>query len=77
VLFCADRFQSNVDDILSGSSNHIVQSYYNSLLSDAQLSLSSFLYELLSIRDSRQSCFGNIAFTIAELNDIINHICTS
>jgi hypothetical protein len=74
VLFCADRFQSNVDAILSGSSNHIVHSYHHSSLSGAQLSASSFLSELLSIRDSRQSF---IAFTLAELNDIIKHICTS
>ena len=26
VLHCADRFQSNIDDIISGSSNHIVHS---------------------------------------------------
>jgi hypothetical protein len=35
VLFCADRFQSNVDDILSGSPNHIVHSYFKNSVSEA------------------------------------------
>jgi len=36
VLLCADRLQSNIDDILSGSSNHIVHSHYNSSIADDQ-----------------------------------------
>jgi len=77
ILFCADRYQSNVVNILSGSSNYIVQSYYNRSIADAEQRASSFLSELVSIRDSRQSFFGHVALTKAELDDIINHICTS
>ena len=57
MLFCADRYQTNIDDILSGSSNYIVYSHYNCSISDVQLRASSFLSELVSIRDSRQSFF--------------------
>jgi len=38
--------------------------------------LSSFLFELVGIRGSRQSYFDNVAFTKVELTDIINHIST-
>jgi hypothetical protein len=52
-LFCADRYQTTVDDILSGSSNYIVYSHYNRSITDVQLRASSFLSELVSNRDSR------------------------
>ena len=78
ILFCADRYQTNIDDILSGSSNYIVYSHYNRSLADVQLRSSSFLSELVSIsQDSRHSFFGSVAFIKAELADIINHICIS
>jgi len=77
ILLCADRFKTNIDGILHGSSNYIVHSYYNRSIADVQLRASSFMYELISIRDSRQSYFGNIAVTKAELTDIIYHICSS
>ena len=67
--------QTNINDILSGSSNYIVYSHYNCSISDVQLRASSFLSELVSIRDSRQSFFDSVAFTKAELADIINDIC--
>ena len=54
ILFCADRYQTTVDDILSGSSNYIVYSHYNRSITDVQLRASSFLSELVSNRDSRQ-----------------------
>ena len=66
----------NIDYILSGSSNCIVHSYYNRSIADVQLRASSFLSELVSIRDSRQSISGDVAFTKAELAVIINHICS-
>jgi len=77
VLFCADQFQSNIDDIFSGSSNHIVHSHNSSSIADAQLRISSFLSELVVIRYSRHSFFGHAAFTKADLVDIINNICTT
>jgi len=77
ILFCANRFETNIDGILNGSYNYIVHSYYNRSIANVQLRVSSFLYELISIRDSRQSYFGNVAFTKEELTDIINHICSS
>ena len=77
ILFCADQYQTTIDDILSGSSDYIVYSHYNRSIADVQLRTSSFLSELVSIRDSGQSSFGSVAFTKAELTDIINHICIS
>ena len=57
ILLCADRYQTNIDDILSGSSNYIVHSHYNRSIADVQLHASNFLSELVIIRDSRQSVF--------------------
>jgi len=59
ILFCADRFQTNIDGIFIGSSNYIVHSYYNRSIANDHLRASSFLYELVSNRNSRQSYFGN------------------
>jgi len=73
----SDRFKTNIDGILHGSSNYIVHSYYNRSIADVQLRASSFLFELISTRDSRQSYFGNVTVTRAQLTDIINHICSS
>jgi len=39
ILFCADRFQTNIDGILNGSSNYIVHSYYTRLIADIQLNV--------------------------------------
>jgi len=58
ILFCADRFKTNIDAILHGSSSYIVHSNYNRSIADVQLHASSFLLELISTRDSRQSYFG-------------------
>ena len=77
ILFCADRYQTNIDDILGGYTNYIVHSHYNRSIADVQLRASSFLSELVSTRDSRQSFFGNVASTKAEMADIINHFCIS
>jgi len=77
ILFCADQFKTNIDGILHDSSNYIVHSYYNRSIADVQLRASSFLSELISTSDSKQSYFGNVAVTKAELTDIINHICIS
>ena len=77
ILFCADRYQTTVDDILSGSSNYIVYSHYNRSITDVQLRASSFLSELVSNRDSRQSFSGSVALSKAELTDLINHVCTN
>jgi len=77
ILFCADRFKTSIDGILHGSSNYIVHSYYNCSIADIQLRASSFLSELISTKDSRQSYFGNVAVIKAELTDmmdIINHV---
>jgi len=51
ILFCADRFQTNIDGILNGSYNYIVHSYYNRSIADVQLyvRLVSCVYELVSI----------------------------
>ena len=77
ILLCADRYQTNIDDILSGSSSYIVHSHHNHSIADVQLRASGFLSELVCIRDSIQSFFGNVAFTKAELADVINYICIS
>ena len=57
--------------------SYFVDTEPNRSIADVQLRASGFLSELVSIRDSRQSFFGNVAFTKAELADIIIHICTS
>jgi hypothetical protein len=77
ILFCADRFQTNIDGILSGSSNYVVHSQNNRSIADAQVRASRFLHELVSIKDNRQSFLRNFAFTEAEMTDVTIHICSN
>jgi len=55
ILFCADRLKTNIDGILHLFSNYIDHSYYNRSIADVQQRASSFLFKLISTRDSRQS----------------------
>jgi len=54
ILFCTDRFQTNIDGILNGSSYYIVHSYYNRSIADVQLRASSCMNSLaLETADNR------------------------
>jgi len=53
-----------------------IHNIYSSI-ADARLCVSSFLSEVVSTRDSRQSFLGHDTFTKAELVDIMNNICTT
>jgi len=71
-----DRFEIHPGHYFAAISKPLGSHYILSIAVD-RLRASRFPYELVSIRDSRQSYFVNVAFTKAELTDIINYICSS
>ena len=75
MLFCIDRYRSPVNILLFSSFN-IVNSYFNSTVDAAQLRTSSFLSELVKIRDRMDEFSNNFILSYAELCDIITYICT-
>ena len=75
MLFCTDRYRSSLNSLLFSSSN-IVNSYVNSTVDDAQLRTSSFLSELIEIRDEKDEFSSNFILSYPELCDIITYICT-
>ncbi len=76
MLFCADRFSTPLNSLLFSSSKS-VSSYFNSTVADDQLRTSSFLNELIEIRD-RPSSFvcSSLILSYVELCDVISFICT-
>ena len=70
MLFCTDRYRSLLNSSSFNSSN-IVNSYVNSTVDDAQLRTSSFLSELIGIRDGKDEFSRNFILSYSELCDII------
>ena len=75
MLFCIERYRSPVNSLLFSSFN-IINSYFNSTVDSAQSRTSSFLSELIKIRDSKGNFSNNFILSYAELCDIITYICT-
>jgi hypothetical protein len=75
MLFCTDRYRSPVNSLLFSSFN-IVNSYVNSTVIDAQLRTSSFLSELIEIKDGKDKFSSSFILSYPELCDIITYICT-
>ena len=75
MLFCIDRYHSPVNSLLL-SSFSIINSYFNNTVDSAQIRASSFLSELIEIRDSKDNFYNNFILSYAELCDIITYICT-
>lgn len=75
MLFCADRFSSSLHSLLF-SSFKSVSLYFSSTVVDDQLRTSSFLNELIEIRDSPGSFVNSSILSYDELCDVINFVCT-
>ena len=75
MLFCTDRYCSHLNSLLFNSFKS-VNSYFSSTIVDAQLRTSSFLYELLEIRDSKDTFDNSFILSYVELCDVITFICT-
>jgi hypothetical protein len=75
MLFCAERYHSSLNSLLSSPLN-FVNIYVNSTIDEHQLRVCSFLREMIEIRDRRERLFSNFVLSTVELNDIITYICT-
>ena len=75
MLFCTDRYCSPLNKLLFSSSKSI-SSYFHSTVDVAQVRTSSFLYELIDIRDNAYNFDNSFLLSYGELGDIISFICT-
>jgi hypothetical protein len=64
ILFCMERYNCSLHDIITGNGNHIVNQYCKSLVDDDQLLTASFLSELIAIRDRRLSFSNGFFFQV-------------
>ena len=76
-LFCAQRYSCNVDDIVGGIVNSIINRYVRSLAVDSQLQTACFVSELINIRDNIFVLSNSVNFAREEIEDIIQLVCTS
>jgi len=70
VVYCAERFNCSVNDLIYGRLPIII--YFND---ETTLDRVAFLRELIMIRDSSLTLSGLLSSD--ELNDIIYHVCMS
>ena len=76
-LYCVQRYNCLVQDILYGSVNNIVHKHSSNLVDVSQLNAANFLYELIMIRDSKVRLSNNVDFSKEELEVFINYLCTN
>jgi hypothetical protein len=76
-LFCSNKFNVNVCDIVSGEMNvsHAVNKYAIKTTEERQIRSVSFLCELVLLRDNYLVFSNNGGFNRYELNAILHVIC--
>jgi len=75
VVFCAQRFNCSINDLIFGHLPIIINSYIRNSVDKTTLDHVAFLRELIMIRDSSLTFTG--LSTSDELNDVISHVCAS
>jgi len=75
VLFCAERFNCSINDLIYGRLPVIINSYVSNSVDDTTLDRVAFLRELIMIRDGSLTISDLLSND--ELNDVISHVCTS
>ena len=75
VLCCFKCYNCNYDNLLFGSVNSIVNSFYFKFIGDSTFSTANLLSELSCVRDGLCDIANN--FTKEELLSIIDIVCTS
>lgn len=76
-LFCAQRFNCHVGDVVDGHVDRIINKYVRDLVIDSQLRTAYFVEELINIRDNVSTLSNSVVFTRAEISDVIQLACTS
>jgi len=75
VVYCAERFNCSVNDLIYGRLPIIINSYVCNSVDETTLDHVAFLRLLIMIWDSSLTLSGMLSSD--ELNDIISHVCTS
>jgi len=75
VVFCAQRFNCSINDLILGRLPIIINSYVRNSVDETTLDRVAFLKELIMIRDSSLTLSGLLSSD--ELNDVILHVCMS
>jgi len=71
VLFCAERLNCSIDDLIDGCFAIIINSYVRNSVDETTLDRVALLRKHIMIRDS------SLTISNAKLNDVITHVCTS
>jgi len=74
VVFCAQRFNCSINDLIYGRLPIIINSYVRNSVDETTLDRVAFLRELIMIRDS--SLTLSDLLSSGELNDVISHVCS-
>jgi len=74
MVYCAERFNCSVNDLIYGRLP-IINSYLRKSVDETTLNRVAFLRELIMIRDSKLTLSGLLSSD--EQNDVISHVCTS
>jgi len=77
VLYCAQVYNSCVQDIISGTVNSIVNNYVFSLIEDCQLQTACFVHELVLIRENALELTNNVHLSREELDMFLHLVCTN
>jgi len=75
VVYCAERFNRSIIDLIYGRLPIIINSYVRNSVDETTLDRVAFLRELIVIRDSSLTLSGLLSSD--ELNGVISHVCTS
>ena len=76
LLFCAQKYNCSVQDIISGSVNSIVNNFVFDLVEDYQLNTAFFVGELVSLRESTLKLSNDVHFCREELDQLVEDVCT-
>jgi hypothetical protein len=75
LLYCFERYNCTYSDLLFGSVNSIVNSFFLKSIDDSSFSTANLLSESICVRDGL--CDIAINFTKEELLSFIDNVCTS
>jgi len=77
VVFCAERFNCSVNNLIYGRLPIIFYSCVLNSVDETTLNHVTFLRVFIMIRDSSLTLLGLLSSDADELNDVTSHVCTS
>jgi len=78
LLFCAQLYNSNAQDIINGLFNHLVNNYTsNPTFKDYQLQTASFVREIVLIRRGTLEFSNRLSLSRLELDQLVHVVSIS